>query len=483
MVTLKYAITDDVVGLVKSLKKSIGSLDGEFASRLISSSMDVALVLDKSGVVQDYSVSDDILAREQVFTSIVGKPWVGTVTVESRIKVEEMLRDANAKGPPRWRQVNHPSATGADLPVRYSALALGSSGKILAVGRELRSQSQLQQRLVNAQQSMEREYARLRLAETRYRLLFQTASEAVVIADAHSGRILEINPAAEKLFAVSPRRKVVKSLFEALEGNGGRDMKAMFEQIRSAGHADPLRATLVGGKTAVTISGSLFRQDATAYVLVRIGTISAELGARNDNPSASKLKQAVERMPDAFVMIGKDRRIQTANFAFLELVQRATEEQVRDEPLDRWLGRSSVEIETFLGNTAQHGSARQFATIVRGEFGSIEEVEASAVFVADPEHPCFGLTIRANGRKAAAKVLGEHELPRSVQQMTGLVGQVPLKNLVRETTDLIERLCIEAALELVGDNRASAAEMLGLSRQSLYVKLRRYGLGDLGGEE
>ena len=53
------------------------------------------------------------------------------------------------------------------------------------------------------------------------------------------------------------------------------------------------------------------------------------------------------------------------------------------------------------------------------------------------------------------------------------------------TTDVIERLCIEAALELTRDNRASAAEMLGLSRQSLYVKLRRHGLGDLeaGDEE
>ena len=54
---------------------------------------------------------------------------------------------------------------------------------------------------------------------------------------------------------------------------------------------------------------------------------------------------------------------------------------------------------------------------------------------------------------------------------------------MRETTDVIERLCIEAALELTRDNRASAAEMLGLSRQSLYVKLRRYGLGDLEGGE
>ncbi len=63
--------------------------------------------------------------------------------------------------------------------------------------------------------------------------------------------------------------------------------------------------------------------------------------------------------------------------------------------------------------------------------------------------------------------------------MTELVGRVPLKDLVRETTDMIERLCIEAALELSGDNRATAADLLGLSRQSLYVKLRRYGLGEL----
>ena len=55
---------------------------------------------------------------------------------------------------------------------------------------------------------------------------------------------------------------------------------------------------------------------------------------------------------------------------------------------------------------------------------------------------------------------------------------MPLKDIVGETTDLIERLCIEAALELTRDHRASAAEMLGLSRQSLYVKLRRYGILD-----
>jgi DNA-binding NtrC family response regulator len=46
---------------------------------------------------------------------------------------------------------------------------------------------------------------------------------------------------------------------------------------------------------------------------------------------------------------------------------------------------------------------------------------------------------------------------------------------------VIERLCIEAALELTGNNRASAAEILGVSRQSLYSKLNRFGIG--GGDE
>jgi len=70
-------------------------------------------------------------------------------------------------------------------------------------------------------------------------------------------------------------------------------------------------------------------------------------------------------------------------------------------------------------------------------------------------------------------------MPRSVEQLIELVGRVPLKEIVRESTDLIERLRIEAALACTSDNRASAAEVLGLSRQSLHSKLHRYRPGDL----
>jgi len=93
----------------------------------------------------------------------------------------------------------------------------------------------------------------------------------------------------------------------------------------------------------------------------------------------------------------------------------------------------------------------------------------------------LGFTIRDVGRRLGQEA-GRHEIPQSAEQLSELVGRVPLREIVGETTDLIEKLAIEAALKLTQDNRATAAEILGLSRQSLYVKLRQYGIGGLGGD-
>ena len=169
----------------------------------------------------------------------------------------------------------------------------------------------------------------------------------------------------------------------------------------------------------------------------------------------------------------------SANAAFLDLVQLTSDQQVIGHPLDKWLGRHATELSVVVNNLREHGSVRHFFTLVRTELETSEEVEVSAVSVTGGDQPCFGFTVRSVARRPDFLVKGRRELPRSVEQLTQLVGRVALKDLVRESTDVIERLCIEAALELTGDNRASAADMLGLSRQSLYSKLRRHGLGDL----
>ena len=126
---------------------------------------------------------------------------------------------------------------------------------------------------------------------------------------------------------------------------------------------------------------------------------------------------------------------------------------------------------------------RLFATQLRGELGLSSEVEISAVTATRSEPATMGILMRDINRPATTReTTRSSTLTTSAEQLSELIGRVSLKDLVRESTDMIERLCIEAALDLTGDNRASAAEMLGLSRQSLYIKLRRHGLGNLDGE-
>jgi DNA-binding NtrC family response regulator len=47
---------------------------------------------------------------------------------------------------------------------------------------------------------------------------------------------------------------------------------------------------------------------------------------------------------------------------------------------------------------------------------------------------------------------------------------------VEEAVSVLEQHYIEEALDLTRGNRTATADLLGLSRQSLYVKLKRYGM-------
>ncbi len=461
--------------------KWLGTLDIEETAALIAAAADVALIVNGGGVIRDVAFGSEELSSEG-YTKWLGQPWADTVTVESRPKVEALLRDANAHAPPRWRHINHPSSRGADVPMLYSAVQLGHEGRIMAVGRDLRAIAALQQRLVDAQQSMERDYWRLRHVETRYRLLFQMASEAVLIVDASTQKVIEANPAAGQLLGESGRRVIGRPFPEGFDADSTQAIQALLAAVRGGGRAEDVRVRLADGKREFLVSASLFRQENSSLFLIRLSPLQPNTASSIVPKSSSRVLRVVESAPDGFVVTDPEGRILTANRAFIDLAQLATEEQARGESVDRWLGRPGVDLNVLIANLRQHGSVRLFATTLRGEQGSTAEVEISAVSVRHGEQPCLGFTIRNVGRRLPANSRAGRELPRSVEQLTELVGRVPLKDLVREATDLIERLCIEAALELTHDNRASAAEMLGLSRQSLYVKLRRYGLGDLASE-
>lgn len=460
-------------------KRHLSDIDAESAARLLTAAADIALVVDNKGVIRDVALGSEDLLRDGC-ANWIGQRWIDTVADDSRNKIEELLRDASGTTTQPWRQVNHPVSRGGEVPIRYSAVQLTQGGKVVAIGRDLRALAAMQQRLVETQQTMEREYARLRHAETRYRLLFQISSEAVLIVDAASNRIVESNPAASKLLGRSARRLSGRNFHELFDAEGQRKVQAFLAALKTSGQAEDIVIRLDDAKVDLLIGASLFRQENTSNLLIRLTPTAANASAWMK--SRSSLFDVVQRLPDGFVVTDLDRRILTANAAFIELTQLATEEQLRGELVDRWVGRHPIDMAVLGKNVRERGEIRNFSTVVRGEYGSAEDVEISAVSVPSGEQPCLGMTLRRVTRRPDTTINGRRALPRSVEQLTELVGRVPLKELVRESTDMIERLCIEAALELTDDNRASAAEMLGLSRQGLYSKLRRHGMGDLDSE-
>ncbi len=456
-------------------KKTLGSLDADVAAKVLAAAGDIALVIDDKGVVRDFAFADPEYAKDG-FEAWLGERWVDTVTVESKPKIEELLRDAGNTARSRGRQVNHPVLRGGpDVPVQYTAVAVANGGKIVAVGRDLRQVASLQRRLVDVQQSVERDYARTRNSETRYRLLFQISSEPVLVVDGTSMLVIEANAAAGRVLGKAPRRLAGRSFPDLFDAEGVKAVNNCLSGVRAAGRSDDVSVKFAEGKQEVSVSASAFRQDGVVHFLVRLTSANSEISTG----SRARLLEVVDRLPDGFVVTDTDCRILSSNAAFLELIQASSEQQVLGRPLDKWLGRHAMELNFLVSNLRDHGSVRHFFTLARGEFDTSEDVEVSAVAVTGGEQPCYGFTVRSVARRPDFLVNARRETPRSVEQLTQLVGRVALKELVRELTDVIERLCIEAALELTGDNRASAADMLGLSRQSLYSKLRRHGLGDL----
>ncbi len=457
-------------------KGQSGWLAPETAGSLITASSDIALVLDREGVIVDVSLGTPELRREDC-RSWIGRPWTEVVSVESRPKVQDLLKGAADEAAIQFRELNHPLPGGTDLPVRYSAMQVGQDGTIVALGRDLRNLAHLQQQLVEAQQAMEREYARLRMAETRYRMLFHLTSEPVVIVEATQLRVVEANPAAQQHLELPADKLTNTSILAGLAPESGEALQGMLRTVQATGRADETEIALASGGKRFRALASAFRQDQAGYLLIRLTPLAGEGSAGSG--FESRILGLLEHLPDGFVVISPELKILEANRAFLDLAQLSSKHQALGEPLDMWLGRPGIDLQLLMVTLTEHGVVRNFNTIVRGQFGTVEEVEISAVPALSGSTPSYGFVIRSLGVRNALAGQRGRGLPRSVEHLTELVGRVSLRELVRETTDVIEKLCIEAALELSKDNRASAANMLGLSRQSFYAKLRRHGLGDL----
>jgi transcriptional regulator PpsR len=449
-------------------------VDPGAAGRALAGFADVMLVIDRQGYILSAAGLPDLMDRLGLADGI---EFRDILTRESAAKADALFEEATADALGRARELNHQAADGSLAAIRYQAMLQGVNGDFLLVGRDLEPVTELQQRLIQAQQATERDYSRIRAMETRFRVLFQLSAEPMLICDTGTRKIAEANAASLAAFNLPLTRIVGRTLASLFDEHDAEALATLVTNAMSGGDTRPTVLRAAFGEARFNTLINLFRQDGASHFLVRPSPLGGSSHmAAND---ATFLDGLLEKLPEAFIVTDNEGHIVQANRRFLDLAELPSLAAAEGKGLDQWLGRPGIDFGVLLASLKEAGSIRGFSTIARGAYGASEQVDVTAVALFDHAEPRLGFLLRTGLAGHAGDAAQPPVLPRSVEQMKQLVGNVPMKDLVRETTDMIERLCIEAALELTGDNRASSADMLGLSRQSLYAKLHRFGLGDL----
>ncbi|MGG5811532.1 transcriptional regulator PpsR [Falsiroseomonas sp. CW058] len=437
-------------------------------TRVAITQPDVTLMLDWEGVIRDASFSDSIPA--EAAEAWVGRPWTETVGDIASGQVRRMMEDARDRGVSAFLQVTQRFPSGLELPIEYTTVRLGGQAGLIAVGKNLQAVAELQSRLLAAQQAREQDYWKLREIETRSRLLFDASSEAVLVLAASTLRIVEANPAAIRGLGLAPG-------WDFSQEVAPRDRAAFREMLsRAREHGRSPGALLHLGTDAAPwlLRASLMAREPGPVFLIQLTAATPE--PLDAAPPAAPLRteELIEALPDAFAVVDEDGAIRRANRAFLDLAQAGTEASILGERLGRWLAQPGMDAAVLLGTLREHGEARLFATTLTGNLGTETEVEISATAAGAGRARVVGLLIRDISRR----ILPDDEagalraaLGTAIREM----GRVPLPTLVRNTAAVVERACIEQALRGAGGNRTAAADALGLSRQSLYAKLDRYG--------
>ena len=442
------------------------------AQQLLESVADVLFTLNESHAVQDITGDTGVL-RLLPRDALIGRPWQELVREKDKNAAETALHAAqNDAG--RSQRVDAALLVGPDqdpIPVTCWLSANLEDGTIQIACIDLRGETNLRQQLVNAQRTLEQDYWSNRRLEARYRRMLEMVAEGFLVVDDLSGRVLEANSVATNLLQIEEGSLVGRVFPIGLDIEGARALSELQREARST-------TTVVQGQITTNAGDTL----STGVTCVRQGNetrLLIRLAAMAERPSDQGLgADCFETSPDGILITDQQGVVVTANAAYLDMACIQDEQQATGRRADRWLGRSIVDLDVLLTNIRPDRPLQLFSSVLRTELGTRLDIELAAVQTERSGRPLILMFIRDVSRRIGSEESTEVHLPRSIEQITGRVGRVPLKQLVRESTDVIEALCIEAALKLTQDNRAAAAELLGLSRQSLYTKLRRFDIGD-----
>lgn len=452
----------------------------DLLGEILASASDLALLIAPSRRIVSVLVNPHHRSFGQL-TDWEGSSLKDVLAEGSLRKLEARLADMqSARRGGIAIELNHADQSNWEFPVRYTIHRIGSDDSFLMLGRDLRPIAEVQQQLVQAQLALERDYETQREMDTRYRVLMEVSRDPVVMVSMSSGRITDINPAAALLLGGQRGDLVGSAIAQEFEGRRRGEFLESMTNLAVAESSAPIELIARRSQKRIFVTPTVFRAAGERILLCQLDTM--ERGQAGTDELADNLARLYHEGVDGIVFSDAEGNIRGANEAFLNLTDTANIAAVRGRSLTDFLARGAVDLRMLLDNVKRTGQLRLYATRLTTDFMGQIAVEISATWLNDRPNPVLVLVVRDASRAETLRRPAFGQPEEGVRNVMELVGSSTLKDIVAETTDVIEKMCIETALELTRNNRVAAADMLSLSRQSLYVKLRKYGLLNKDGD-
>lgn len=444
----------------------------ELATTIARVASDIALVIDDQGVIQ--SVAQGALPLTPRPGEWVGRRWADVASKGTRGKIDLLLDEVRAAGVTQRREVNHPGASGEDIPVAWTAIRLGTSGPFIAVGRDLRVVAAIQQKYVDAQQELEREYWRRLQSEQRYRMLFHVARDAVLVVDALGLEIIDANEAAARLLDRDVALLAGAALADLLPPATRAPITGLLARARATQRAGEMRLRLRADTGPFDVSATPIRVGDRLQLLVQARHAAPPPG---DGTGADRPAPALEAAPMAVAVTDSAGRVLMANETFASLVGCRDESSVQGTTLQALFGDVGQACTSLLTRVLEQGLVTRVPLLLRAGAHAVM-VEATAAMLADGEQDRIGLTLQAPSAAratVAAPVWSETDpdLTASLDDIVGRLGQAPIDDLLGDAVDAIEHHLIDRALQRCAGDTGAAARMLGMTPMSLVLRLQR----------
>jgi transcriptional regulator PpsR len=457
----------------------------ELAQAFVSLSSDIALIIDGQGVITSV-VQNARAPMSAAAQGWVGQAWVETVTHETRRKIELLLADVGESGLAKQRQVNHDrGGAGADIPVAYTALRLGPQGPVLAVGRDLRAVAAIQQRFQDTQQELERSYWRARQSESRYRQLFQVATDATFVVDCNTQRIVEGNQTAAALLQAEPGPLAGRVAEQQFDASSRPALRQLLSQAQGPHHCAEIHVRLAGTHIPMGVVATPLHEkygqrpglDAGVRVLLRVR--AAETTSTDQTPLTTPLARLVDTTAEGIVVCDAAGRLVVANRAFVHLANIVVTDDlaaIQGQDLAQCLGASAAELPLLMSRVRGLGILTLERLVLRRPDAPELHVDATITLLTEGEQVRFGFTLRPCVEAAVAQAAPLNAqtlaLAQAIEALCNSVGQAPLGTLLQRAEHLARGHVVHRALHLHAGSDEVAAQQLGISVQEL-ARLRR----------